>query len=488
VSTIVTKTEKELWGLCNDLRPKMEASEYKHVVLRVYSLVAINLIEPKGRQLPVTIPDCAKTENLLSKLKNGLGSNIASAANYVDDVMVQLSKANNELEDCFPPVFERLLIDDDTMVKMIEQFADILGKEKDPSIIYQYFLRKFAESEGRGGGEFFTPDCILDVMTQMLNFKKGVIYEPCFGGGTMIVKSHKQAMEENGSEKQVLEFYGQEANPVNFRLGKIHFFLEDIKGDWRMGDTLLNDQFPHKHADGAIANPPFNIKNWSNETILKLDGKTDIPVDKRWRDWGLPPKTNANFAWMSHINRHCKKESGLFGVIFSNGTLSNKASSTLRKQMIVQDRVVGVLALPSQLFTNTAIPSAIWFVGEKNNDQRGKTMFIDARKKGKLREDSRTLKELSNDDIQSIVKPFRQWIEQPENYLAMQGAHNVVSNEEILHRNENAYCNPGRFIESDETDELVENEDVLALLEEIEGLQVDIGTLHTSIVASFDND
>ena len=115
-------------------------------------------------------------------------------------------------------------------------------------------------------------------------------------------------------------------------------------------------------------------------------------------------------------------------------------------------------------------------------------MFIDARKKGKLREDSRTLKELSNDDIQSIVKPFRQWIEQPENYLAMQGAHNVVSNEEILHRNENAYCNPGRFIESDETDELVENEDVLALLEEIEGLQVDIGTLHTSIVASFDND
>ena len=486
--TIVSKTEKELWDLCNDLRPKMEASEYKHVVLRVYSLVAINLLDPKGRQLPVKIPDSAKTDNLLSKLKEELDGGTGFAAKHVDDVMVKLSKANKEIEDCFPPVFERLSIDNQTMVKMIEQFAEILSKDKDPSIIYQYFLRKFAESEGRGGGEFFTPDCILDVMTQMLNFKKGVIYEPCFGGGTMIVKSHKQAMEESGSEKQVLEFYGQEANPVNFRLGKIHFFLEDIKGDWRMGDTLLNDQFPEKHANGAIANPPFNIKNWSDETTFDMDSETDTPADERWIEWGLPPKSNANFAWMSHINRHCKKESGLFGVIFSNGTLSNKASSALRKQMIAQDRVVGVLALPSQLFTNTAIPSAIWFIGEKNSDQKGKTLFIDARKKGKLREDSRTLKELSDDDIQSIVEPFRQWIDEPKKYQALQGAHNVVSNDEILHRNENAYCNPGRFIESDETDELVENDDVLALLEEIESLQVDIGTLHTSIVASFDND
>ena len=153
--------------------------------------------------------------------------------------------------------------------------------------------------------------------------------------------------------------------------------------------------------------------------------------------------------------------------------------------MIGQDRVVGVLALPSQLFTNTAIPSAIWYIGAKNNLQKGKTLFIDARKKGNLREDSRTLKELSEADIQSIVEPFQLWLESPDKYQSMQGAHNVVSNDEILHRNENAYCNPGRFIESEEMDENVENEDVLALLEEIEALQEDIGVLHKSIVGSF---
>ena len=485
MNTIVTQTEKELWDLCNNLRPKMEASEYKHVVLRVYSLVAINLIEKKGRQLPVIIPDSANIETLLSTLDKRGDGEISSAAKHVDDVMIELSKVNKEIEDCFPPVFERLSIDDETMVNLVKQFTEILSKEKDPSIIYQYFLRKFAESEGRGGGEFFTPDCILDVMTNMLNSTKGTIYEPCFGGGSMVVKSHKHAMKQNGSTEQVLEFYGQEANPVNFRLGKIHFFLEDIRGDWKIGDTLVADQFPDKHADGSIANPPFNIKNWSDDSTFSLVDGTNTPQDKRWIDWGLPPKTNANFAWMSHINRHCKDNSGLFGVIFSNGTLSNKASSSLRKQMIGQDRVVGVLALPSQLFTNTAIPSAIWYIGAKNNLQKGKTLFIDARKKGNLREDSRTLKELSEADIQSIVEPFQLWLESPDKYQSMQGAHNVVSNDEILHRNENAYCNPGRFIESEEMDENVENEDVLALLEEIEALQEDIGVLHKSIVGSF---
>jgi len=462
----------------------MEASEYKHIILRIYSLVAINLIKPKGRQLKVRIPKNAEIDNVISHLEKEIQSETFSAAGYVDGVMTELASKNTDIENCFPPVFLRLGIDNKTLFELIQTFADILKQEKDPSVIYQYFLRKFAESEGRGGGEFFTPDCILDVMVKMLNFTEGMIYEPCFGGGSMVVKCHKHAKEQANSKEQVLEFYGQEANPVNYRLGKIHFFLEDIRGDWRLGDTLLEDKFDG-HATGSIANPPFNLKNWSDDTVLELDSDSKAPIDERWKDWGLPPKTNGNFAWMSHINHHCKKNLDRFGVIFSNGTLSNKASASLRKEMIVQDQVLAVLALPSQLFTNTAIPSAIWFIGKKNELQQDKTLFIDARKRGDLREDSRTLKELSPDDVNAIVEQFLLWLEHPDQYQPIQGEHNVVLIDEILHRNENIYCNPGRFIESDEMDENVKEEDVVDMLLEIETLQKEINDLHESIRSSF---
>jgi len=379
----------------------------------------------------------------------GEGSRL-QAAKHIDNAMIQVADANPEINGCFPPVFERLMVNDETIQELMERFSETL-QNQDPGTIYQFFLRKFAEIEGRGGGEFFTPESILDVMVRVLNFTKGIIYEPCFGAGSMIAKVHKHAMDVTGSKKQVLQFYAQEANPTNYHIGMVHMFILGIKVEFELGDTLLEDKFPPK-ATGAIANPPFNLKEWTNNTVLLVDKQKDengkvieIPKEDRWKAWGLPPKANANFAWMQHIDYHCSSKEKLWGVVFSKGTLSNSNSSKNRQRMVESDSVLFVLSLPTQLFTNTPIPSAIWFGGKKPKHRKGETLVINCHEAGKLL--SRTLRELEEDEIEKIANTFAAWIGEDGcdmDYEDEIGYCKSVSIDEI--RDHNYVMTPGRFV------------------------------------------
>ncbi len=484
------QVERDLWALCEQLRPRMEASDYKHVVLRIYSLLALSnkSEEEPGR---IKISPEYKWDAIYKrvvKLSKGDGGGSKSAAIYVDQAMTQIAKDNEKINDCFPPVFERLMVDNKTLENLMAGFGKIIKRNEHSGTIYQFFLRKFAETEGRSGGEFFTPGCILDVMVRILDFKEGTIYEPCFGGGSMIVACNDHAKRQT-KKKRPLKFYAQEGNPTTFRQGKVRFFLEDIEGEWRLGDTLLEDQFVGYEGDGAIANPPFNQKKWSEEKpeVLAMEGEkpNEVPVDPRWKDWGLPPSANGNFAWMQHVNFHAGKRAG---IIFSNGTLSNGASQDNRRKMIAQDRVMCIVAMPNQLFTNTPIPSAIWFIGDKQQHRKGQTLFIDARKKGSIREDSRTLKVLSDEEKDEIVSPVLDWENNNGNYEPVPGQHISLTIDEILERNKGVYCNPGRFVEADDEGDVVCEDDVTELLDHLGILHSEIDELQKSIVDSFDED
>ena len=439
--------EEELWSFCNKLRPKMEAAEYKHVILRIYSLFALSNIN-KSKLKRVKMPTGTTWNDVRTKVdkftseEKGKGTQLG-AAKHFDRIMIEVAESNSEITDCFPPVFERLLIDNKTIQELMEGFTTKFENE-DPGVIYQFFLRKFAEDEGRGGGEFFTPESILDVMVRMLNFTEGTIYEPCFGAGSMVVACHKHAMKTTDSKKQVLKFYGQEANSTNFHLGKVHVFLTDIEVKFERGDTLLDDKFKPK-ASGSIANPPFNLKSWTGETTLDVDPETEEPVDPRWRKWGLPPKGNANFAWMEHIDHHCVKKPRRWGIVFSRGTLSNADSSKIRKQMIEGDEVLCVLALPIQLFTNTPIAAAIWIGGQKPKHRKDQTLFINAHGMGKMK--TRTLRILEEEEIEKIANTFLAWTRDEgcnEEYEDELGFCKTTAIEEI--REHNSITTPGRYV------------------------------------------
>tara|TARA_B100000683_G_C12474950_1_gene549157 strand:- start:468 stop:2000 length:1533 start_codon:yes stop_codon:yes gene_type:complete len=444
---------EELWSHCNRLRPKMEAAEYKHVILRIYSLFALSDLQ-KTQSKRVQMPAGTLWKDIKGKVDEFAGeggkNGELEAAKHIDEAMIQVAEANSEITGCFPPVFERLMVNNETIQELMERFSETL-QNQDPGTIYQFFLRKFAEIEGRGGGEFFTPESILDVMVRVLNFTSGTIYEPCFGAGSMIAKTHKHSMEATSSKKQVLKFYAQEANPTNYHIGKVHMFILGIEVDFALGDTLLEDAF-EPHATGAIANPPFNLKEWTNNTVLLVDKQKDgngkvieIPKDDRWKAWGPPPKANANFAWMQHIDYHCNSKTKRWGVVFSKGTLSNSSSSKNRQIMTESDSVLCVLSLPTQLFTNTPIPSVIWFGGTKPKHRKGETLFINCHEVGRLL--SRTLRELEEGEIEKIANTFAAWVGEGGCDLQYEdevGYCRSVSINEI--RDHNFVMSPGRFV------------------------------------------
>ncbi|RJV01384.1 MAG: hypothetical protein DWC06_03490 [Candidatus Poseidoniales archaeon] len=415
-----TRLEDELWKLCNKLRPKMEAAEYKHVILRIYSLYALTDIYHNKPKRDVKMPDGTLWENVYENVikkseeeanleKSEDDEDLYVTGKYLDGIMKKIADQNDRIRGCFPPVFTRLRVDGGTLKSLMAGFNNSFAN-KDPGLIYQFLLKKFAEAEGRGGGEFFTPECILDLMVRILDFgEDDVIYEPCFGAGSMIVACHKHAMKKSNTDNQVIQFYGQEANATNYQIGKVHLFLEGIEADLRLGDTLNQDAFKdNPRATGAIANPPFNLKNWAEPRLLAID-EDGNPLDNRW-SWGMPPEGNANFAWMQLINHQVAEgEKKSNGVVFSNGTLTNRDADSIRKKMVGEAVPGLIITLPTKLFTNTPIPSVIWFNRGKSELRKNQTLFIDCRRKGRMKKGSRVQSELLDEEIDEIVDVWEIW-------------------------------------------------------------------------------
>jgi type I restriction enzyme M protein len=280
---------------------------------------------------------------------------------------------------------------------------DVLGR------VYEYFLSQFASAEGKKGGEFYTPRCVVKLLVEMIEPYKGRVYDPCCGSSGMFVQSvefiraHAKGNGNGGKAKADISIYGQESNYTTWRLAKMNLAIRGIEGQIAHGDTFHNDRFPDLKADFILANPPFNVSDWGGERLRE---------DKRWQ-YGVPPAGNANFAWVQHIVHHLAP-AGMAGFVLANGSMSSNQSGEgeIRKSLIEGDLVDCMVALPGQLFYSTQIPACLWFLTRdrkngKFRDRRGHVLFIDARKMGRMVD--RTHRELTDKDIARIANTYHAW-------------------------------------------------------------------------------
>ena len=321
-----------------------------------------------------------------------------------------------------------------------ESSQDTLGQ------VYEYFLGQFAKQMGRNAGEFYTPRTIVELLVKMVEPYKGRVYDPCCGSGGMFVQSQdfikcRQNGNGNGGKaKEGIAIYGQESNYSTWKLAKMNLAIRGIDGIIKFGNSFHNDLHPDLKADYILANPPFNMKAW---------GKDRLQEDQRWK-YGIP-KGNANFAWIQHFIHHLSP-SGIAGFVLSNVSMSSNTSGDgeIRKSIVEEDIVDCMVALPPNLFYNTAIPACLWFISKnknhKVNNRKNHILFINAHKLGIMLD--RKHRELTNKDIKKISGTYHSWKGSiRQKYKDIPGFCKSVSLKEIGKHNHN--LTPGRYVESE---------------------------------------
>ncbi|HOR25499.1 MAG TPA: N-6 DNA methylase, partial [Opitutaceae bacterium] len=329
-----------------------------------------------------------------------------SAARLIDDALEAVEKENPRLKGVIEKNrYMQLQIEPAKLVGLISEVVssipfrhaslnakDILGH------VYEYFLGQFALAEGKKGGQYYTPKSIVSAIVTMLEPYSGKVYDPAMGSGGFFVQS-EAFIEAHGGKLGAISVYGQESNPTTWRLAAMNMAIRGI--DFNFGkqpaDSFLNDQHPDLRADFVMANPPFNISEW-------WDGR--LEGDPRWV-YGVPPKSNANFAWVQHMLHHLAPH-GSMALLLANGSMSSntKGEGEIRQALVEADLVECMLALPGQLFTNTQIPACVWFLTKnkkargQNRDRSGQVLFIDARQLGYMKD--RVLRDFTAADLEKI--------------------------------------------------------------------------------------
>lgn len=416
--------EDKLWMAANKLLPNMDAAEYKHVVLGLIFLKYISdsfaelflqlqqdpMADPEDMDEYTAcnifwVPATSRWSYLQSK------AHTPEIGSLIDKAMDAIEHDNPRLKNILPKNYARADLDKAKLGELVDLIGtiglgdaehrskDILGR------VYEYFLGKFASAEGKLGGQFYTPRCVVQLLVEMLSPQPGKrIYDPCCGSGGMFVQSEK-FIESHGGKIGDISIFGQESNPTTWRLAKMNLAIRGIEADLGSshGDSFLKDQHKDRQFDYVIANPPFNMKEWGGDQLKK---------DPRWQ-YGIPPEGNANYAWIQHFVRHLAP-GGTAGFVLANGSLSSQQSGEgeIRKAMIEADLVDCIVALPGQLFYSTQIPACLWFLTRnksdgKHRDRKGETLFIDARELGIMRD--RTHKELTPEDIAKIASTYHAW-------------------------------------------------------------------------------
>jgi type I restriction enzyme M protein len=409
--------EQVLWAAADKLRKNMDAAEYKHVVLGLIFLKYISdsfydlyykLKEGKGEyegadpddpyeyraENVFYVPPQARWDYLQSRAK------LPTIGKDIDEAMEAVEKDNPSLKGVLPKEYAKEKLDKQSLGGLIDligtialgdsvsKSSDILGQ------VYEYFLGQFALAEGKKGGQFYTPRSVVQLLVEMLEPYEGRVFDPCCGSGGMFVQSEKfvEAHRDhyNGKSRgidklfeRVVSIYGQESNQTTWRLCKMNLAIRGIDSTnvlWNSEGSFLNDAHPDLKADFVIANPPFNDSDWSGE-LLRNDG--------RWK-YGVPPVSNANYAWIQHFLYHLSPK-GTAGFVMAKGSLSSKTNGEgeIRKNIIEAGLVDCIVNLPAKLFLNTQIPACLWFLSREketnsNHPRRNKILFIDARNMGTL--------------------------------------------------------------------------------------------------------
>lgn len=460
--------EAELWKAADALRGSMDSGEYKHVVLGLLFLKYISdafeeqhaLLEAdRDKGADPEDPDEYRAINTFWVPKDARWSLLKANAKQptigqmVDEAMTAIERDNPSLKGVLPKDYARPGLDKTRLGQLVDMVSNIAvgdraSRSKDVlGRTYEYFLSQFASAEGKKGGEFYTPQCIVRLLVQMLAPYKGRVYDPCCGSGGMFVQSEK-FIEEHGGRIGDISVWGQESNYTTWRLAKMNLAIRGIDANIAHGDTFHNDGHPDLKADYVLANPPFNDSDWNGDLLKE---------DKRWT-CGVPPKGNANFAWVQHFISHLAP-TGTAGFVLANGSMSSSQSGEgeIRKSIVEADLVDCMVALPGQLFYSTQIPVCLWFVSrDKHNnrfrDRKGEILFIDARQMGSMVD--RTHREMTADDIAKITEIYHLWRQDPHLEGEYEDIAGFCKSVEISEIREHGYVlTPGRYIGAPDTEE-----------------------------------
>ena len=425
--------EVTLWDAANKLRGSVEPAEYKHVVLGLIFLkFASDKFEDhrarliaEGKEKYIEMPEFYNMNNVffldeISRwsylIKKSKQNDIAL---LIDTALHTIEKNNKALKGALPDnYFSRLGLDVTKLASLLDTINDI-DTTKDPKQdvvgkVYEYFLSRFALAEGKGKGEFYTPKSIVNLIAEMIEPYRGIIYDPACGSGGMFVQSIKFIEAHHGNKKEI-SIYGQEYTNTTYKLAKMNLAIRGISANLgeKAADTFADDQHKDLKADYIMANPPFNQKDWRAENEL-----TDDP---RWRGYDVPPKSNANYGWI--LNMVSKlSENGVAGFILANGALSGGGEEyKIRRKLIENNLVEAILVLPQDMFYTTNISVTLWIlnknkkaysrnIGDEQRHYRNRekeVLFMDLRQTGIPFE--KKYIQFSEEDILKITSTYHQW-------------------------------------------------------------------------------
>lgn len=458
--------QRTLWAAADKLRSNMDAAEYKHITLGLiflkYISDAFNELYAKlnagGGEFQGAdpedpdeylaynvffVPEKARWQYLQDRAKQ------PEIGRWLDDAMDAIEKINPSLRGVLPKIYADPELNKQRLGELIDligtigfnqtghQAQDLLGR------VYEYFLGQFADAEGKKGGQFYTPASIVKLLVAMLEPYNGRVYDGCCGSGGMFVQSEKFVITHQGNI-QDLSIFGQESNPTTLRLAKMNLAIRGIDAKLELGDTLLNDKHPDLKADYILANPPFNVSDWSGELLRD---------DARWK-YGVPPVGNANYAWLQHFASKLAPN-GTAGIVLANGSMNSNAGGEgeIRKNMIEAGLIDCMVALPSQLFYNTMIPACLWFLARnkanhKFRNRSDEILFIDARNLGTMI--NRRNKEFADVDIALISETYHNWRNKNGGYEDKLGFSKSATMHQV--RDNNFVLMPGRYVGTEEAE------------------------------------
>ncbi len=454
--------ENKLWKAADKLRKKVEVHEYKYVVLGLIFLRYISFafeekkqefiereisyLPPDYKDLIMEDRDAYLAEGIMFVPEKARWDYLKKHANQPNigeilDTAIEILEKEypKQLKNVIPKIYTRINLSPDDLAYLINVFStidfgdghrgkDIFGR------IYEYFLSKFTEAEGKKGGEFYTPRSLTRLIIEILDVKEGRIFDPACGSGGFFV-SALEKLEREGRKTELLSIYGQESKEFVWKIAKMNLVIRGAEGDIRIGDSYHDDKFPDLRADYVVSNPPFNDSGWGGDKIKENDPRFK---------YGIPGDNNGNYAWIQHYIYHLAPN-GKAGFVMANGALSGGGiEGNIRRKIIEDDLVYGIIATPPKLFYTVSLPVSLWFLRkEKPEHMKEKVLFIYAKKM--FKPISRRQVIFTNDHIAKMVEKFRMFeAGEDEEKINEIGFAKVIP---IEHIRKNGYVlTPGRYV------------------------------------------
>lgn len=392
----------------------------------------------------------------------------ATRALDLDNIINKLNQ-NDRLRGALPA---KIFTDSKIESNVIKQLAEEIDKigdyrftEKDLiGRVYEYFLQAFSINADKEEGEFYTPHSIVETIASLIEPYNGIIYDPCCGSGGMFVQSAKFIASHNGDTKKIT-VYGQESNPDTYRLAKMNLAIRGIS--YNLGEEPASTFTSEKHkdlkADYIMANPPFNLKKWR--------GEGELTTDRRWAGYGVPPVSNANYAWILHMLYHLNPSRGIAGFLLANGALGDPDTVEIRQRLIENDKIEAIIVLPREMFYSTDISVTLWILNNNKRggtwhdrqlrDRTGEVLFVDLRTWNQNIYEKKYV-QLVPEQIQQLVRIYQKWqsIDTKPNQFAQPELYRSVSIDEIETNGWSLV--PSRYIEFVDRDTNLDYEAILA--------------------------